>query len=230
MSTGRAGQGRAGRADAADAPAAGDGGDGDVLALAHPDWLYHHLLVTGDADLVTLFRHAAAGPGAIPWRDDLSQQEEDWFHLLAAPPAPQRRSLSLHGARVLAGQLRDAVERRRERATVRAGRGGGGACPLDLHRLLPVPAGVLRLGPGHPEARRWLWAHWGTTWPLRHVAELPAPKAGPKAGRRPPPSRAPGGLRLGFWSADWTPWPAIARLRRDWPALRFEVRPVYDAG
>ncbi len=71
MSTGRAGQGRAGRADAADAPAAGDGGDGDVLALAHPDWLYHHLLVTGDADLVTLFRHAAAGPGAIPWRDDL---------------------------------------------------------------------------------------------------------------------------------------------------------------
>ena len=44
------------------------------------------------------------------------------------------------------------------------------------------------------------------------------------------PSRAPGGLRLGFWSADWTPWPAIARLRRDWPALRFDIRPFYDAG
>ena len=24
-----------------------------MLALAHPDWLYHHLTVTGDADLVT---------------------------------------------------------------------------------------------------------------------------------------------------------------------------------
>ncbi len=180
-----------------------------------------------DADLVTLFRRAAAGPGAIPWADDLAPQEEDWFHLLAAPPDGQRRTLSLHGARVLAGQLRDAVQRRRDRASEPAGRaGGGGACPLDLYRLLPVPAAVLRLGPGHPEARRWLWASWGTTWPLRHVAELPAPKAG-----QPRPA-APGLLRLGFWSADWTPWtpwPALLRLRRDWPALRFELRPRYDA-
>jgi hypothetical protein len=218
----RAGQGRADAiADAVGSPAP-DGAD--VLALAHPDWLYHHLLVTGDADLVTLFRHAAAGPGAIPWRDDLGPAEEDWFHLLAAPPEPQRRSISLHGARVLAGQLRDAVERRREMASVRAGRGGGAVCPLDLHRLLPVPDPLLRLGPGHPDARRWLWEHWGTTWPLRHVAELPVSKAGR------PHSRAPGRLWLGFWSADWTPWPAIARLRRDWPALRFDMRPVYDAG
>ena len=215
-----AGEGRARRADA-QTPASGDA---DVLAPAHPDWLYQHLLVTGDADLVTLFRHAAAGPGAIPWRDDLAQAEEDWFHLLAAPPAPQRRSVSLYGARILAGQLRDAVERRRDRVSARAGRGGGGSCPLDLHRLFPVPAGVLRLGPGHPEARRWLWANWGTTWPLRHVAELPVSKAGR------PPSRTPGRLWLGFWSADWTPWPAILRLRADWPALRFDLAPRYDAG
>ena len=51
----------------------------------------------------------------------------------------------------------------------------------------------------------------------------------PKPGQRPP-VREPGRLRLGFWSADWTPWPALARLRRDWPALRFELRPLYDAG
>ena len=66
MTQARAGQGMAEAAEAAaaGAPAAGDGGD--VLALAHPDWLYHHLTVTGDADLVTLFRQAARGPGAIP--------------------------------------------------------------------------------------------------------------------------------------------------------------------
>jgi hypothetical protein len=206
-------------AGAAEPPASGD--DADVLALAHPDWLHHHLAVTGDADLVSLFRRAAAGPGAIPWADDLGHAEEDWFHLLAASREANPRSISLHGARILAGQLRDAVERRRDQASARAGREGGG-CPLDLHRLLPVPAGVLRLGPGHPEARRWLWANWGTTWPLRHVAELPAPKAGQL------PVREPGRLRLGFWSADWTPWPALIRMREDWPALRFEVRPRYD--
>ncbi len=226
----RAGQGRAGEAGT-EAPASEDA---DVLALPHPDWLHHHLTVTGDADLVTLFRQAAAGPGAIPWADDLAPAEEDWFHLLlAAPPDGPRRTISLQGARILAGQLRDAIERRRSAAAAtvaaaaRAGRGGdgsGGACPLDLHRLLPVPAGVLRLGPGHPEARRWLWAHWGTTWPLRHVAELPAPKAGQR------PVREPGRLRLGFWSADWTPWPAFVRLREEWPALRFDVRPRFDAG
>ncbi len=222
MTAARAGQGRAAPASADGPPAAG-ADEADVLALPHPDWLYNHIEVTGDADLVTVFRQAAAGPGAIPWRDDLAQAEEDWFHLLAASRASDPRSVSLHGARILAGQLRDAVERRREMASVRAGRGGGGgACPLDLHRLVPVPGALLRLGPGHPEARRWLWANWGTTWPLRHIAELPVPKAGQRS------VRAPGRLRLGFWSADWTPWPAIARLRRDWPALRFEVRPCYD--
>ena len=222
----RAGQGRAEQAGAAE-PSSTD--DADVLALPHPDWLYHQLTVAGDADLVTLFRHAAAGPGAIPWADDLAPAEEDWLHLLlAAPPDGRTRSISLQGARILAGQLHDAIERRRSAAAsaaAPAGRRGGAAgcaCPLDLHRLVPVPAEVLRLGPGHPDARRWLWAHWGTTWPLRHVAELPVPKAGQK------PIREPGCLRLGFWSADWTPWPAIIRMRQDWPALRFDARPRYD--
>lgn len=50
----------------------------------------------------------------------------------------------------------------------------------------------------------------------------------PKAGQ--PRVFTPGMLRLGFWAADWTPWPAFLQLRRDWPALRFDVRPRYDAG
>jgi hypothetical protein len=33
--------------------------------------------------------------------------------------------------------------------------------------------------------------------------------------------------KIEFWSADWTPWQAIVRLRRDWPALIFDIRPDY---
>ena len=84
MTASRAGQGRA-AAIVAGSPVADNT---DVLALPHPDWLYHHLAIAGDADLVTLFRRAARGSGAIPWRDDLARCEEDWFHLLAAPPEP----------------------------------------------------------------------------------------------------------------------------------------------
>jgi hypothetical protein len=37
-------------------------------------------------------------------------------------------------------------------------------------------------------------------------------------------------LWVGFWSADWTPWPAILALRARWPALSIAVRPLYDHG
>ena len=32
-----------------------------------------------------------------------------------------------------------------------------------------------------------------------------------------------------FWSTDWSPWRAVEPVRRDWPALRFEMKPRYDA-
>jgi hypothetical protein len=35
--------------------------------------------------------------------------------------------------------------------------------------------------------------------------------------------------RLGFWSADWTPWPVVAMCRARWPALNFQLRVVYAA-
>jgi len=85
---------------------------------------------------------------------------------------------------------------------------------------VPVPDGVLQLGPDHPEALAWLWTHWGTTAALRHVA------AEPVLPRRAAPGN-PLTLRLSFWSADWTPWRALAAVAARWPALRFDVQPTY---
>jgi hypothetical protein len=196
--------------------------EAEVLAPTHTDWLYHHLRVTGEPADVAAFRAAAAGAGVIPWTHDRGAAAEDWFHLLAAPPPPQRRSLSLEGARILAGQLRDAVEARGRLVVARAA--ASRACPLDLHRLLPVPERLLRRGPDHPESLAWLWETWGTTQALRHAIELPVP------GRGRPRRRDPRLFWVGFWAADWTPWRAVLALRRRWPALRIEVRPLYEHG
>ncbi len=195
---------------------------------AHTDWLHHRMTVTGPAHQLAAFRTAAAGAGTVPWRLDLDRMEEDFFHRLADP---SRRTLTLQGARVLAGQLREAVERRHAVAVTRVGRSA--ACPLDLHALIPVPDDILRLGPDDPAALGWLWANWGTVEPLRHIEPVPGNHAA--KGRHPDPggrtSMAPERdehWRIGFWSADWTPWRALARLRSDWPSLTFEIRPTYD--
>jgi hypothetical protein len=131
----------------------------------------------------------------------------------------------------VAAELRDAMERQRALALAELARGGR-ACPFDLHALLPVPDAVLALGRDHPDALAWLWTHWGTTQGLRRVEVLPAPRS---RGRQAPPEDAEaalapgqGALHLGFWSADWTPWRAFARLAERWPGLRFHVRPRYD--
>jgi len=190
-----------------------------LLLLPHPDWLHHRLVVTGATAAIADFQANACGAGAIPWTLDLDRVEEDLFHLLLAPPAPQRRRLSLAGARVLAGQLRDAVRLRHDAATARVG--SSRACPFDLYALVPVPADILRLGPDHPDALAWLWTHWGTTDALRHVAIEPAP-----ALRTPLPAGT-ATVQLTFWSADWTPWRALAAAAARRPALRFDVRPTY---
>jgi hypothetical protein len=194
--------------------------DTEVLALAHADWLYHHLRVSGAPEQVAAFRQAAAGAGVIPWQHGFDRAAEDWFHLLVAPPPPQQRSLSLEGAQILTAQLREAAEARQRWVAEQAPHSR--ACPLDLHRLIPVPIEVLRLGPDHPDALAWLWQAWGTTQALRQVVELPIPKRGK------PPQRDPTLLWLGFWAADWTPWRAILTLRARWPGLRIEIRPIYD--
>ena len=83
-----------------------------------------------------------------------------------------------------------------------------------------MPPAILRLGPEDPASRAWLWAQWGTTRPLRHVRTLPTELDG----RR----RRMAELRAEFWSADWSPWQALRRLRRAWPALTLELRPHYE--
>ena len=203
-------------------PARGYAGCRAPLRLPHTDWLYHRLTIAGPQEGVVAFRAAARGAGVIPWHLDLDRLEEDCFHLLVSPPAPQHRTLSLAGARIVAGQLRDAVGRRHDLAVARVGRSR--ACPFDLHALVPVPDSVLRLGPDDPASLAWLWEHWGTTQALRHVAEDTAFSG---AGRDLRPGDA--ACQITFWSADWTPWRALARITACWPALRFDTRPVYDA-
>jgi len=193
------------------------------LRLAHTDWLHHRLAVIGAVDQITAFRRAAAGAGVIPWQLDLDRLEEDVFHLLVVPPSTQQRTLSVAGARVLAGQLREAVGRSHERAVARVG--ASQACPFDLHALVPVPDELLRLGPDDPVGLAWLWEHWGTTQPLRHVAEDVV--ALQEVQRRSALAAGQDAIHLTFWSADWTPWRAVEAVAKRWPGLRFDVRPTY---
>jgi hypothetical protein len=192
---------------------------GAPLRLPDTDWLHHRLIVTGSTEEVANFRNAACGAGIIPWHINFDRMEEDLFHLLVAPPLPQRRRLSLAGARVLAEQLREAAASRHDAATARVGHSR--ACPLDLHSLVPVSPEVLQLGSDHPDALAWLWANWGTTAALRHVVVEPVP-----ALRTPLPVGI-ATIQISFWSADWTPWRALAAVTARWAALRFDIHPTY---
>ena len=179
-------------------------------------WLYHQLTVSGSADAVTAFAAAARGAGVVPWRVDSARIEEDIFNLAASQPKAMR-SLTIEGCRILARQFRERVEARAAQAAARVGRNRDS--PFDLHSLLPVPPGVLELGPDHPEARVWLAAHWGLTDSPRQVAERP----GATAGRRLPSGHAVVGYS--FFTAQETPQVAMAELGRRWPAVRFDLQP-----
>ncbi|WP_419897512.1 hypothetical protein [Roseomonas sp. USHLN139] len=186
------------------------------LAPDHTDWLRHRLTVSGPAEPMAAFAAAAAGPGEIPWHLDLDRMEEDWrLQLLAPVEGPP--AISPAGARLLARRLRDAAATNQAALLARAATDR--RCPFDLHRLLPIPEALLRRGPEDLEARAWLWRRWGTLRALRQVRALPSED------RRLTRS---GRLELEFWSADWSPWQALRRLRRAWPALILDLRPLYD--
>lgn len=120
-------------------------------------------------------------------------------------------------ARALARELREVIAARHHRVLARWHEAGG--CPLDLYRLIPIPDGILALGEDAPAARHWLWTHWGTTQKLRQVRVLDD-----QPDRR---LRRAARIAYEFLSADWTPWQALLRLRRDWPQLVLAVDPRY---
>jgi len=100
-------------------------------------------------EVLARFSQVASGPGFIPWVIDYTRVEEDWVLDMLTPP-PAERGISLEGARILARQLRKLVELQDMHATEAALRSR--ACPLDLNALVPIPDGILRLGPNEPEA------------------------------------------------------------------------------
>lgn len=172
----------------------------------------------GPAEEVWAFRTAAAGAGLLPWGFDDFAAEARWVEGMLAIPAHQR-AIGAAGVRVLAGELRAAWLTEHEEAAAEVGRARH--CPLDLHALVPVPSAVLALGADHPAALRWLWENWGTTWPLRQVRVL-QDRPGSGAG-----DAAEATIVYGFCAADWPPWQAVLRLRREWPHLRFELWPEH---
>ena len=133
----------------------------EPLAPVHTDWLRSLSTVSGPAEEVAQFRAAARGTGGIPWHLDLDHEEARLY----APMAGQGPE-----ARALARELREVIAARHGRLLARWHEAG--SCPLDLHRLIPIPDAILALGEDAPAARQWLWAHWGTTQPLRQVRVL----------------------------------------------------------
>lgn len=190
-----------------------------LMRCDHPDWLDNRLLVTGPSEELEAFRRAAAGSGRAPWVFDYDAFEEDLFTTMLEPP-PERRTISVQGAKILARQVRDIVLDDHEAEVSRVGRDV--SCPFDLHSLVPVPWDILRQGWDSPRAADWLWANWGTTWHLRRVEVVPL-----NPDQRARLAEGEAGIEIRFWSADWSPWPALATCRAQWRRLRFEVRIEY---
>ncbi len=188
----------------------------DILALPSPDWLYHRLTIVGPADTITRFRLAATGPGIVPWRRDYDALTDHLVMLLIQPNQSGHRTITIADARQLAGRLRDLYWRDDQSALDHYYRQTP-RCPLDLHRLVPVPDEILRLGDDAAASRCWLWGHWGTTWQLRRVRDITTSFRVNQQTTR----------IYDFWSADWSPWRAIATIAATWPTLAARLHPAY---
>jgi hypothetical protein len=98
-----------------------------------PQWLYHHLTISGPAETVAAFAVAARGSGVVPWQLDFAAIEEAVFIRAVAQPAG-RRNLTIEGCRILARQFREKIEARQARAT-ESTRGRGRRCSGAVTRL-----------------------------------------------------------------------------------------------
>ncbi|GAB0117880.1 hypothetical protein [Acidisoma sp. 7E03] len=175
-------------------------------------WQHGRLFVEGPHADRDAFAQAARGPGITPWSMDPERLEEDVFHTALRVPA-EGRNLSLEGCRRLARHYREAVLAHQARVSTEVVTQPAArvVCPLDLHRLLPVPAAVLTLGQSDDQAVAWCLAHWGVL-ELRRVT-LVAETA------RPQQKRAE---RIGydFWARGGAALKLDA-LRARWPMLLF---------
>lgn len=186
----------------------------DIFTIPSPDWLYHHLTITGPADALARFRTTAAGAGVVPWVRDYDAMIERLVALMVAAPRDERR-ISIAEARLLAGQMRDLFWQDDQAALARYDRSQ--ACPFDLHRLVPVPWPILTQGDDAPAALRWLWQHWGMTGPLRRVRDITRSfRVDPATTRI-----------FDFWADGWSPWRALRTIAANWPALTFTLKPHY---
>jgi hypothetical protein len=120
---------------------------------------------------------------------------------------------------ILARELREAEFQHQNKVRAQA---GSRLCPFDLHALVPVPSDLLDLGRDNKRSVAWLRAYWGVLQALRQVALVPA---GCKKLRGKQAQ-----LTLEFWSADWTPWPAIVTIRQRFADLTLKVTPDYSGG
>jgi hypothetical protein len=175
-----------------------------ISVLTDPKgWAPGALTVSGASDAVTAFIAAAEGPGITPWQEDDALLEEDAFHRALAVPLA-RRGLSVEACRQLARQYREAVAGHRARAAAWGQSAASRqACPLDLHRLLPVPTAVLAHGAADPAALAWCRVQWGVTQ-IRRVERLSIPQ----------------GATYRFWALGGAEL-RLERLARLWPALDF---------
>ncbi len=184
---------------------AGQAGEVGAAGAVQAGLIAAELAIVGPAAEIGRFRERARGPKAVPWHVDHDHEEARLMALLAGAGRSARR---------LVATIRQEQEAQHARVLAAATLPGGG-CPLDLHRLLPVPARLLALGADAPESRHWLLTHWGTVEPLRQVTLRE---------RRDRDRHRLRWLVYGLWSVDRLPEPAVARLQVQWPTLQFELR------
>lgn len=176
---------------------------------------YWHLVVHGPQTEVAGFAAAARGAGSLPWVLDGPAIEEDLF--LWAVARREAGGHSVQACRLLARQLRQAVLAHHQRVCESGDRQG---CPLDFHRLRPLPAPLLAVGPSAEAPRVWMRRHWGLDDLPRKVTLLPQATAG----RRLPRDHA--SVVYGFFAEDWRPEPLLAHLTGGFPALTLRAERI----